>query len=122
MKRCLREELNSARSGWLLGAALRAAHVFTPAPAVSQEGDVGEGLALARRVCSSCHVVERGQATLFPTGPEGPTFHAIANTPGMTAIALRVALQTSHRTMPNLMFEAREMNDLSAYILSLKSR
>jgi mono/diheme cytochrome c family protein len=106
--------------GFLLSVVVTAAHVLTPAPASSQEGDAEQGLALARRVCSSCHVVEQSQSAA--PARQGPTFHAIANTPGMTAIALRVALQTSHQTMPNLMFEAQEMDNLSAYILSLGRR
>jgi predicted DNA-binding transcriptional regulator YafY len=38
----------------------------------------------------------------------------------MTATALYVTLQTSHRIMPNLMFEPDELRDIVVYILSLK--
>jgi hypothetical protein len=50
-----------------------------------------------------------------------PSFHRIANVSGMTETALYVALQTSHRTMPNVRLEPDEMRDVVAYILSLKS-
>ena len=40
----------------------------------------------------------------------------------MTAIALNVALQSPHKTMPNMMFEPDELRDLVAYILSMKTR
>jgi hypothetical protein len=38
----------------------------------------------------------------------------------MTAAALTVALRTSHRTMPNIMLEPPELDNVIAYILSLK--
>jgi hypothetical protein len=49
-----------------------------------------------------------------------PTFPAIASSPGMSPIALRVALQSTHRTMPNLALTAVELDDVIAYILSLR--
>jgi hypothetical protein len=38
----------------------------------------------------------------------------------MTSIALSAALNTSHRTMPNIILQADEQADVIAYILSLK--
>jgi hypothetical protein len=38
----------------------------------------------------------------------------------MTSIALSAALNTSHRSMPNIMLAADERADIVAYILSLK--
>jgi hypothetical protein len=38
----------------------------------------------------------------------------------MTATALRVALSSSHETMPNLILKDEEADSLIAYILSLK--
>jgi hypothetical protein len=38
----------------------------------------------------------------------------------MTAIALAAALNTSHQSMPNIVFAADEQADIIAYILSLK--
>ena len=40
--------------------------------------------------------------------------------PGMTGIALSAMLNTSHRSMPNIMLEADEQANIIAYILSLK--
>jgi hypothetical protein len=37
-------------------------------------------------------------------------------------MALHVALQSPHKTMPNLMFEPDELRNLIAYILTLKER
>jgi hypothetical protein len=49
-----------------------------------------------------------------------PRFQAIASIPGMTAIALSAALNTSHHSMPNIMLAPDEQADIIAYILSRK--
>jgi hypothetical protein len=38
----------------------------------------------------------------------------------MTALALRATLNTSHRSMPNILLPRDEQDNLIAYILSLK--
>ena len=45
-----------------------------------------------------------------------------ANTPGMTITALTVWSRTSHPAMPNFVIDPKDMDDLIAYILSLKER
>jgi len=52
--------------------------------------------------------------------PAAPAFETIANVPGMTAVALAAALQSSHQTMPNVMLDANQRTDITAYILSLR--
>lgn len=42
-------------------------------------------------------------------------------TPGMSPLALRVILETPHRSMPNLTLTADELRDITAYIMSLRS-
>jgi mono/diheme cytochrome c family protein len=85
----------------------------------AQEASYREaGLALARRICSECHAVEK---KLVPSpNSAAPRFETIANVPGMTAIALSVALQRSHQTMPNINLNANELRDIITYILSLQ--
>jgi hypothetical protein len=51
-----------------------------------------------------------------------PTFAAIAETPGMTGTALAVWFRTSHPTMPNLVIQEQDMEDVIAYILSLRTK
>ena len=68
--------------------------------------------------CASCHSVEA-------TGAKSPNSSApiwvdIANTPGMTAAALTVFLSTPHQKMPDLIIPPANMQDLVAYILTLK--
>jgi mono/diheme cytochrome c family protein len=81
-------------------------------------GDARRGLRYAQRVCAECHGVAPGQ----PIPAAAPTFRAIANTPGMTAMALKVFFRTPHRTMPNLVLSDDERDDLIAYILSLREK
>jgi mono/diheme cytochrome c family protein len=54
MKRSLRKQMNSSWLLWLAGAVVTGDTVFGPERAASEEGDVKQGLALARRVCSGC--------------------------------------------------------------------
>ena len=84
----------------------------------AQIGSVEQGLAIARDRCAECHltVKENGRST----NEKAPTFARIANIPGMTATALRAALNSSHSTMPNLVIKDDDADSIIAYILSLK--
>jgi mono/diheme cytochrome c family protein len=81
-------------------------------------GDARKGLAFAQRICAECHGVAPGQ--LVPAA--APTFRAIANTPGMTALALTVFFRTPHANMPNLVLSDSDRDDVIAYILSLRDK
>ena len=103
-----------ARQAVALTAALAAA-TFN---AKAQEADIAAGHAFAREACKACHVVESSR---LPRRIEiGPAFRDIADTPGMTATALKVFLTTSHPKMPNLILTPKEIADVTAYILSLR--
>jgi mono/diheme cytochrome c family protein len=80
-------------------------------------GQPGRGLALAQQLCAQCHAVEKDQAQ--SPNENAPRFPVIASVPGMTAIALSAALNTSHRSMPNIMLEPDERSHIIAYILTL---
>jgi mono/diheme cytochrome c family protein len=69
-------------------------------------------------VCSECHAVRSGDG--YSPNPEAPPFEVVAETHGMTRRAITVWLQTSHPTMPNIMVEAGDRDDVAAYIMSLK--
>jgi len=81
-------------------------------------GSIQQGLKLARQVCSPCHLVvkEAGRSN----NPDAPTFETIAKTKGLTGAALTSMLETSHRSMPNIVIKGSDINDITAYILSLK--
>jgi mono/diheme cytochrome c family protein len=78
------------------------------------------GRTYADKACASCHAVAPGQ-TRSPN-PSAPAFESVANTPGMTAMALNVWLHTSHPTMPNLIIDPTRLDDLAAYLLTLKKQ
>jgi cytochrome c len=65
-----------------------------------------------------CHVVgskEKSTRNLVSQRLSG-----IANTPGMTATAMRVFLTSSHPKMPNLILQPEQMADVIAYVVSLR--
>jgi len=99
--------------------------LLAAAPAVAQPGvqaptetkETRQGRALAVRVCSICHGIRLGEAS---AAAGAPNFYAVAMTPGMSALALRVALQRPHHSMPNLALTNDELRGITAYILGLR--
>jgi mono/diheme cytochrome c family protein len=85
-----------------------------------ETGDPAAGAAYAKKVCTPCHAVLANEQ-LSPL-LQAPTFQAAADTPGMTATALTVWLQSSHPTMPNIVLAPNDRDNVIAYILSLKRK
>jgi cytochrome c len=77
----------------------------------------GAGHRLADAWCKQCHAIEASTAGMANAAPD---FVKIANQPAMTALSLKVFLQTSHPSMPNLVIAPDQADDLVNYILSLK--
>jgi cytochrome c len=99
--------------------AITSALSATAFGATAQEGNIAAGHAFASEACKARHVVdaqEKSPRNLVIA----PTFPDIANTPGMTATALRVFLTSSHPKMPNLILKSQQTADVIAYILSLR--
>lgn len=93
------------------------------APSALNQLDVGDatrGLMLAETVCAACHAISAGDAV--SPNPNATPFAAVANTPGMTRIALNAWLHSSHPTMPNLLVSQDQTDDLWAYLLTLRQR
>ena len=86
--------------------------------AAEDVGDPQAGFDYAKRVCSVCHAISAEQSP----NPKAPRFREVADTPGITGTALRVWMETSHPTMPNIIVEKDDMLNVIAYILSLKGR
>jgi mono/diheme cytochrome c family protein len=101
----------------LIGLIIVLGALFTGGPLYAQD-DANAGLLLARQLCSECHVVERGPAR--SPNPASPSFETIANVPGMTAMALSAALQSPHRSMPNVMLDSNQLRSIVAYVLTLR--
>ena len=90
------------------------------ASAQDRIGDIQKGAVMAQRVCAECHAVREGQDR--SPNPKAPSFAHVAIDPSMTSLALHVWFQTPHPTMPDFVLKADEMDDLAAYIQSLKGR
>jgi mono/diheme cytochrome c family protein len=98
------------------------ASIFAAASAANAQDTSGNpeaGRVFARQVCSPCHAVTNEQASQRVIAI-GPDFQTIANTPGMTAMALRAFLQTPHPKMPNLILTPEQSADVIAFLLSLR--
>ena len=87
--------------------------------ASNARADAARGLVLAGQWCSQCHGVRPNEGS---ANPKAPTFQAIAAETSVTEISLRVFLRTPHSTMPNLMLQPDDTDDIVDYLLSLKPR
>ncbi|WP_146101915.1 c-type cytochrome [Rhodopila globiformis] len=103
------------RAGLVLTALLAASPTSR---AAALAGDPQAGHAMAQKWCTNCHIVDSGQKRGTSTG--APTFDAIAQMKTTTEMGLHVFLQTPHDRMPDLHLTRNEIDDVSAYILSLK--
>ncbi len=110
--------MRKATGIWIVLASVMAAASATIPARAQEAGDAGRGLQLATRVCAACHAVRKREDS---PNPLAPAFDDIAAVKGMSAMALTVALQTPHSTMPNLVLQPDERVDIVAYILSLKA-
>ena len=85
--------------------------------AASESHSVASGHRLAEAWCKTCHNIE---APTAGTSNPAPDFAAVANPPSTTALSLKVFLQSSHPTMPNVVLTPDQSDDIVSYILSLK--
>jgi mono/diheme cytochrome c family protein len=84
-------------------------------PAYAADPDKGE--TLARRWCSSCHVVGSNQQSVVN---EAPPFASIARQPGFDASKIAFFLLAPHPKMPDMGLSRSEAADIAAYISRLK--
>ncbi len=89
------------------------------APAAGETGDAARGRALAERFCAKCHAVAPGR-----TGPEPavPSFMRMAADPEQTRASLRQFITLPHYEMEPQTLTTAEIDDVIAYILSLRRR
>jgi mono/diheme cytochrome c family protein len=108
----------AAATGVLTAVILMLQSSYAPADVLPPGGGDGSaGYRLASQWCRDCHAIEPSAVLI---GKPAPDFVAIANLPSTTALALKVFLQSSHKTMPNYIIKPADADDLVAYILSLK--
>jgi mono/diheme cytochrome c family protein len=82
--------------------------------ALTQSVDAAKGADTAARLCDTCHALHSS------TGSP-PSLAEIANTPHYSTQKLRrIIAVPPHRAMPGLGLKPQEINDLAAYIRSLR--
>ena len=103
-----------------LGPAL-AALPLTAGPALAQEApvDPAAGRALAEELCSACHAIP-GQGPALEA-PGARSFQALAADPAVTGLTLHAYLRTLHPPTPTFVLNEEQLNDVIAYILSLRA-
>ena len=84
----------------------------------SRAADTQAGLQIAEKWCSSCHFIGHGKM-----GSDAvPTFPTIANREGADVDTLKRAIGDPHPRMPDPNLTSREIDDVVAYILSLRDK
>ena len=78
------------------------------------------GSEFAQRICAECHAVLPEERT--SPDATAPSFMAIADNPFWTRTALIVWFQTPHPTMPNMLLDTEDLENVIAYIFSLRDK
>jgi len=104
-----------------LSTAISMVLLLLPSSSQAQvAGEPSRGRDVARANCSSCHAISRNDKS--SPNPSAPPFQRVADTPGMTAIALNHLMHSVHKTMPLIILSPEEQSHLIAYVLSLRSK
>lgn len=97
--------------------ALVIAAASLAAPSVEAQ-DIMAGERIAKIWCSGCHQVDNRAPK---TGSDAvPSFPSVAQMNSTTAMSLMAFLSTSHGRMPDYALSRIELQNVSAYILSLR--
>lgn len=99
--------------------AMAGAAALMASPALAQEppGDADKGHVLAKTWCSGCHLVEANETTARDVVP---SLAAVAAMKSTTVLSLQAFLQTPHDHMPDWRLTRKEIDDVVAYIMSLR--
>jgi mono/diheme cytochrome c family protein len=81
--------------------------------------DVAEGQHIAQTWCSGCHEVNN-QIKTARGDAAAPTFKSIAQMNSTTQMSLAAFLSTPHLRMPNYVLSQTDIENVSAYIVSLR--
>jgi mono/diheme cytochrome c family protein len=95
--------------------AMLAIAIVVVDPATGHAADAARGAQLAQTWCANCHIVGSGSQRQVQVGP--PSFHEISS---LSSDRLRTFLVKRHPPMPDMSLSRSEMDDLIAYIKSLK--
>lgn len=83
-----------------------------PAPAQAQDANAGR--IRAERWCSSCHAVGTRGSDMVPP------LDTVANLPGRNDTWFRAFLRNPHPPMPPLELSSADIDDLVAYLMTLR--
>jgi mono/diheme cytochrome c family protein len=81
-------------------------------------GDVMEGKKIATTWCSNCHRIDAGGAG--QVGDAAPAWAQVAAMPSTTSMSLHAFLMSPHGRMPDFTLTRAQIDDVVAYILSLR--
>lgn len=84
-------------------------------------GDTANGLRIARSLCTNCHIVEPG-GTAAELVAGVPSFMAVSAKQGQDADKMAAYILNPHPPMPQVQLTMAELADVSAYIMTLKSK
>lgn len=82
-------------------------------------GVAEEGKQVATKLCMACHLI--GEESQAAAAADVPSFRGIANRPDQSIQKLTAWLIEPHTPMPNIHLTRKEIRDLAAYILSLRT-
>ena len=86
---------------------------------VTSEPDPVHGQELAARLCSNCHLV--GTSEQEHANVDIPSFKEIANKEGQTEGSIMASILLPKHPMPTIPLTKSEVDDLAAYIMSLRN-
>lgn len=99
---------------WLVAILLTC--VGGQASAQAAHGDVAEGGELVAERCSTCHSLHHATKA----SQQAPSLTSVARMHSTTSLSLHAFLLTPHPNMPNYILTPKEVDDVVAYILSLR--
>jgi mono/diheme cytochrome c family protein len=104
--------------GLLPGLIAAGTILATAAIAQTTAGDANAGHRFALASCSGCHLVDDQQKK--PAVDGVPSYQSLANDASKTPERLRTFLASPHGAMPPLSLSRQEIDDVVAYIGTLK--
>jgi mono/diheme cytochrome c family protein len=106
------------RIGWTV---LMLSCAFGGASPQARAADTASGREVARKLCVNCHIVEPDGAA-GTVNPAIPSFMAIADKEGQSESNLHGFILNPHPPMPEIQLTTHELENIAAYILSLKGK
>lgn len=91
---------------------------WASAAACQTAASLARGQEITERACLGCHAL--GGADRSVEGTPAPSFRSIAARPNQTPQHLATFIMTPHRPTPGINLSLADVNDVVAYILSLK--